>query len=174
MFWNVTIPPSLDSNLHNFTYKKAANDSGLRIFNLEFRNFAPMPHVHTRSAGSRNITLFFSQRCCPLNSSEVDLGNFYNRLFLERRGCQSPKRHSSAYPSIRAFSTTLAAKEVRKNILALIAIFARSARPPAARFAREQAGSLRTSFPFKSKLPSMKRSTPKNNQQSYNAVDSSQ
>jgi hypothetical protein len=45
----------------------------------------------------------------------------------------------------------LAAEEVLKNILAQIAISVRSAHPRAARYAKELAGNLKTSFPLKSR-----------------------
>jgi len=76
---------------------------------------------------------------------------------LERKGCPTPKRHFSVYLSIRAFSTALAAEEHPRNILAQIAISVRSARPRAVRFVKELAVNLKTSFPFKSKLLSMKK-----------------
>jgi hypothetical protein len=61
------------------------------------------------------------------------------------------------------FSTTLAVREVPKNILAPIATSAKSARPRAARFAKELEGNLKTSFPFESRSLSMTKLTPKNN-----------
>jgi hypothetical protein len=79
------------------------------------------------------------------------------------KGCPTPKKHSSDYPSIRAFSTPLAVREVPRNIPALIAISVRSARPHAARFAKEPAGNLKTSFLFESRSLSTTKSTLKNN-----------
>jgi len=57
----------------------------------------------------------------------------------------------------------LAVREAPRNILALIAISARSVRPPAARFAKELAGNLKTSFPLESRSLSTTKSTLKNN-----------
>jgi hypothetical protein len=79
--------------------------------------------------------------------------------------CPTPKINSSDYLSIKAFFTTLAAEEVLRNIPARIAISARSALLLGARFAKELAGNLKTSFPFESRSPSTIRSIQKNNSQ---------
>ena len=101
---------------------------------------------------------------CPWTESKVDLA--VNETW-GGKGCPTPKKHSSVYPSIRAFSTPLAVREVPKNIPALIATSARSARPHDARFAKELAGNLKISFPLESRSPSTIKSTLKNNSPSH-------
>ena len=126
------------------------------------------------NSGSWIMIFFLHSAVAPNMTLRYTWDNFKNRLFLERKGCLAPKRHSSAYPSIRAFSTSLAAEEVLRDIPAQIAISARSAPPRAARLVKEMALNLKTSFPYKSKLSSMRRWILKNNSQSKNPVDSSE
>ena len=106
--------------------------------------------------------LAFLAHCfgCPWTESKVDLE--VNESW-GGKGCPTQKKNSSVYPSIRAFSTPLAVREVPKNIPAPIAISARSARPRAARFAKELAGNLKSSFPSESRSLSSTKSTLKNN-----------
>jgi hypothetical protein len=98
-----------------------------------------------------------------LPSFKINLGQFLNKYSFGGKWFPTLKIHSSVYPSTRVFSTSLAAEEALRNILAQIAISVRSAHPRAARCAKELAGNLKTSFPFESKLLSMKRLIAKNN-----------
>jgi hypothetical protein len=88
------------------------------------------------------------------------------RSVFGRKRCLAANRNSSAYLSIRAFSSIPAAGEVLRSTLARIVISVRSAHLRAARFAKEPEGNLKTNFPFKSKLLSTIRSIQKNNSQS--------
>lgn len=56
-----------------------------------------------------------------------------------------------------------AVREVPRNILAPIATFVKSARPRAAKFAKELEGNQKKSFPFESRSLSTTKLTPKNN-----------